>query len=391
MSAISQVYFHIVDTEVRHFNTLPWYKRPFFRFKSKHSIFLEALANKSALDIATIAERALGYALPQFKQRPDLHDDTLSTNSSQSHVADDAKCLSQAPVSDDSNIWPQSHAADDANPVPTPSHFTDDERPQFSSISLSHAVLGENLRHVDSEVSTAPPSSARDATLPVDTPRVYAAGRRHVTDPEAANGSHRLVQAAHSEPVEMPQPSTQMSSIRTSSSFGAVATSKYSGPTPPSTKQRFPKQQLALTRTGTTTKRDSEAFEMVPTNNSPHVPAGHSVEVGQCDPQLSESKRSGSTLQQQQRMTSHVPLHLSGTASAKRMEQVLGVRPRNAKPSGAVPALGRSSSSQKDSIAPSSIQSRPGPRSSNEAELEEVVVHAVRPAIAQRLSHFPRN
>jgi hypothetical protein len=376
MSSISQVYFHIVDTELRHFNTLPWFKRPFFRFKSKHSIFLQALAKKSALDIATIAERALGYALPQFKQRPDLPHDTSSAHSSQSHGADDAKCRSQAPSSDDSNTVLQAHVADDANHAP-PSRATGVEHPQFSSTSL-RSVLDKISRHVESEVCTASAPAAHDPTSPDDTTPVNAAVRTHMTAPEAANGS--CVQTPHIEPVEMP--STQMPSIQTLPSF--VTTSKYSLPIPSRPKQHYPKQQSALTRAGITTK--PEAFEMVPTDKSHQLPADHSVKVGQFESQLPESKKNVSTLQQQPRSPLCLP---PSTASAKQMGQVLAVRSRNAKPSGAVHGIGRSSSSQNGNLARSSVQS--GPRSSHDAELEEIVVHTPRSAIVQRHSHFPRN
>lgn len=68
MGSISQIYFHILNTERRRFNLLPKWRRFFLRRASKRDIFMKALARMSDLDIAKITKDALGYPLPQFQQ-----------------------------------------------------------------------------------------------------------------------------------------------------------------------------------------------------------------------------------------------------------------------------------------------------------------------------------
>jgi hypothetical protein len=69
MSSISQIYFHILNTERRRVKLLPkWKQLLLLRSKSKSTMFMEALAKMSDLDIAKITEEALGCCLPQFEQ-----------------------------------------------------------------------------------------------------------------------------------------------------------------------------------------------------------------------------------------------------------------------------------------------------------------------------------
>ena len=68
MSSISQIYFHILNTERRRVKLLPKWKQLLLRSKSKSTMFMEALAKMSDLDIAKITEEALGCCLPQFEQ-----------------------------------------------------------------------------------------------------------------------------------------------------------------------------------------------------------------------------------------------------------------------------------------------------------------------------------
>jgi hypothetical protein len=68
MSSVSQIYFHIMNSERRRVKMLPCWRRFWYWKKSKHSMFMEALAAMSDIDIAKITEEALGYRLPQFNQ-----------------------------------------------------------------------------------------------------------------------------------------------------------------------------------------------------------------------------------------------------------------------------------------------------------------------------------
>jgi hypothetical protein len=68
MSSISQIYFHILNSEMRRRKLLPFWKKLFYRNTSKKMIFMQALAKVSDLDIAQITKDALGYSLPQFQQ-----------------------------------------------------------------------------------------------------------------------------------------------------------------------------------------------------------------------------------------------------------------------------------------------------------------------------------
>jgi hypothetical protein len=68
MASISQIYFHILNSEMRRRKLLPFWKKLFYRNTSKKMIFMHALAKMSDLDIAQITKDALGYALPQFQQ-----------------------------------------------------------------------------------------------------------------------------------------------------------------------------------------------------------------------------------------------------------------------------------------------------------------------------------
>ena len=69
MGSISQIYFHILNTERRRLNLLPVWRRLFTRNAPKKEIFMQALSRMSDLDIAKITKDALGYSLPQFQQQ----------------------------------------------------------------------------------------------------------------------------------------------------------------------------------------------------------------------------------------------------------------------------------------------------------------------------------
>jgi hypothetical protein len=69
MSSISQIYFHVLNTERRLQNTLPLWRRIFSSNSSKKDIFMQALGRMSDLDISQLTADALGYSLPQFQQQ----------------------------------------------------------------------------------------------------------------------------------------------------------------------------------------------------------------------------------------------------------------------------------------------------------------------------------
>ncbi len=82
MSSLSQIYFHIMNSERRRVKMLPWWRRFWYWKKSKHTMFMEALATMSDLDISKITEEALGHRLPQFNQHS-KRSDTSSLNERQ--------------------------------------------------------------------------------------------------------------------------------------------------------------------------------------------------------------------------------------------------------------------------------------------------------------------
>ena len=67
MSSISQIYFEILNAERRRVKLLPRWRQFIHKNKSKSTVFMEALARMSDLDIAKITEDALGCRLPQFE------------------------------------------------------------------------------------------------------------------------------------------------------------------------------------------------------------------------------------------------------------------------------------------------------------------------------------
>jgi hypothetical protein len=69
MGSISQIYFHILNTERRRLKSLPVWRRLFNRNAPKKEIFIQALSRMSDLDIAKLTKDALGYSLPQFQQQ----------------------------------------------------------------------------------------------------------------------------------------------------------------------------------------------------------------------------------------------------------------------------------------------------------------------------------
>ncbi len=66
MSSVSQIYFHILNSERRRVKMLPCWRRVWGWKKSKQTMFMEALATMSDVDIVKVTEQALGYRLPQF-------------------------------------------------------------------------------------------------------------------------------------------------------------------------------------------------------------------------------------------------------------------------------------------------------------------------------------
>jgi hypothetical protein len=94
MSSISQIYFHILNTERRRVKMLPAWKRLWHWKKSKSTMFVEALARMSDLDIAKTTEDALGYRLPQFKQDSEALDKCSSLNAFQHDRPDNPQKLS---------------------------------------------------------------------------------------------------------------------------------------------------------------------------------------------------------------------------------------------------------------------------------------------------------
>ena len=67
MLSISQIYFEILNAERRRVKLLPRWRQFIYKNKSKSTVFMEALARMSDLDIAKITEDALGCRLPQFE------------------------------------------------------------------------------------------------------------------------------------------------------------------------------------------------------------------------------------------------------------------------------------------------------------------------------------
>jgi hypothetical protein len=94
MSSISQIYFHILNNERRRVKMLPAWRRFWHWKKSKSTMFMEALARMSDLDIAKITEDALGYRLPQFNQHSEGLDTCFSPNQSQDYKTVNPKTIS---------------------------------------------------------------------------------------------------------------------------------------------------------------------------------------------------------------------------------------------------------------------------------------------------------
>ena len=59
MSSISQIYFEILNAERRRVKLLPRWRQFIHKNKSKSTVFMEALARMTDLDIAKITEDAL--------------------------------------------------------------------------------------------------------------------------------------------------------------------------------------------------------------------------------------------------------------------------------------------------------------------------------------------
>lgn len=71
MSSISQMYFHILNTEYRKQKGLPVWRRMFSR-TSKREIFMQALAKMSDLDLTKVTQDALGYSVTRVQPVEEL-------------------------------------------------------------------------------------------------------------------------------------------------------------------------------------------------------------------------------------------------------------------------------------------------------------------------------
>lgn len=69
MMGVSIIYKNIVARELQQYASLSWWKRLWFRRKTKPDIFLEAIARMKDADIARVAKDALSIALPQVDAR----------------------------------------------------------------------------------------------------------------------------------------------------------------------------------------------------------------------------------------------------------------------------------------------------------------------------------
>ena len=110
MSSISQIYFHILNTERRRVQLLPLWKRIFHWNKSKSTMFMEALARMSDLDIAKITEEALGCRLPQFEQSSSKAKNHLP-QSDNPQFPPDSPAISQLRTSRDTSVSSSKEAA----------------------------------------------------------------------------------------------------------------------------------------------------------------------------------------------------------------------------------------------------------------------------------------
>ena len=162
MGSISQIYFHILNTERRRLNLLPMWRRLFTRNAPKKEIFMQALSRMSDLDITKITKDALGYSLPQFEQQSRM-----------------------APVSalhkptGDGSTTPRGYstaAATSANDFTTPTVDARDALPADDECVMSGMGVGvgafPGARDDAAEPPPAPHSPARYASATASGPRV---------------------------------------------------------------------------------------------------------------------------------------------------------------------------------------------------------------------------
>jgi hypothetical protein len=182
MSSVSQIYFHILNSERQRVKMLPCWRRVWCWKKSRQTMFMEALATMSDVDIVKITEQALGYRLPQFDgevasaqvsspsqtmaSEPASESPSRRCTSSQSRMSltrAPSDACAVAPV--EGSFHPSRSVADHAS-----SFSTGNNKLQEVVVHTSHVSIAWRDEPQSPCISSVVPSSAdADADVPLQT------------------------------------------------------------------------------------------------------------------------------------------------------------------------------------------------------------------------------